>query len=209
MPPSREVDAHPDSVRHLRIQEKKQRLQFQLDRDYESLQEYWSSTFRITTAARSVSQPLSFATLWSLELSLASLQAEMGVSTLTKDKAKEIIQERRASYQQELQIDVYWFSGFAGTSIAGPGAQVRLRDGEGNTYRPTRSDSSPLRDAFLAGGETALYRRNFFYFKRVVDGKDILKDINELQLIVTPTGAPEVRFEWTWEDITSTADTSR
>jgi hypothetical protein len=36
-----------------------------------------------------------------------------------------------------------------------------------------------------------------------------LKDINELQLIVTPTGAPEVRFEWTWEDITSTADTSR
>jgi hypothetical protein len=200
LPTTRRADAHPDSVRHLSIVTEDEQIKFELDEDYQDLHTRWSCTFQVTTASGSVHQPLTYATLWSKELSLAALQADRGITSLTRDQALKMIEEREEEYQNLLQIDVYWFSGPDGTAISGPGAQVRLRDGQGNTYRPVRDDHGPLREAFITGGNSALYRRNMFYFKRTVDGRDIIDDIETLRLTVAPTAAPRVRFEWTWDE---------
>lgn len=200
LPSERRVEVHPDSMRHLAIVEEDDQIKFELDEDYQNLHTLWSSTFQVATAGRNVHQPLTYATLWSQELSLAALQADRGVTSLTRGKALQMIEDRKQEYAQTLQIDVYWFSGPDGTPISGPGAQVRLSDDQGNTYRPVRDDHGPLREAFITGGNTALYRRNMFFFKRKVDGRDILDGINELRLSVSPAAAPRVQFEWSWED---------
>lgn len=199
LPSERHADAHPDSVQSVSIVEKEDQIEFELKKDYQELHTLWSSTFQVSTAGSGVQRPLTYATLWSKELSLVALQADRGITSLTKEKALEMIEEERKNYQEILQIDVYWFSGPDGTPISGPGAQVRLRDDQGNTYRPTRDDHGPLREAFLTGGNTALYRRNLFFFKRNVDGRDILEGVNELRLVVSPTAAPRIQFAWSWE----------
>lgn len=145
-------------------------------------------------------RPLTYATLWSKELSLAALEAEEGTSSLSKKKALARIEEQRQQYRKTLQIDVYWFSGPDGTAITGPGARVRFEDGQSNSYQPVREENGPLRDASVFGGHSALYRRNIFDFKRQVDGRDILEGVNELRLTVSPTGGPIVEFRWSWKD---------
>ena len=200
LPTTRQADAHPDSVRNLSIITEDETVKFELDEDYQDLHTLWSCTFQVTTASGSVRQPLTYATLWSKELSLAALQADRGITSLTRDQAMKMIDEREQEYHELLQIDVYWFSGPDGTPISGPGAQVRLRDGQGNTYRPVRDDHGPLREAFITGGNSALYRRNMFFFKRNVDGSDLLDDTETLRLTVSPTAAPRVRFEWAWDE---------
>jgi hypothetical protein len=201
LPTAREVDHHPDSLRGLSVQETERRYQLAVEETYESLHRKWSCTYRDLGPGRSRSGR-SYATFWSLELSLASLQPEMGLSSLSKEQARKAIDERRQEYQDLLQFDVYWFESEGNSILAGPGARVQLRiDGE-EAYRPSREKHSPLREAFLPGEtQTALYRRNTFYFQRVVDGTDILSEANRLELIVDQTGGgSRVRFTWAWTD---------
>lgn len=200
LPGTRFVGAHPDSLQRLSIVEEENRVRFDITGSYQRMHEAWSSKFQFATARRTPSRPLTYATLWSKELSLTALEAEERVSTLPKEKALPRIDQAREEYQKTLQIDVYWFTGPDGTSIAGPGAQVRLHDGEGNSYRPARERDSPLRDAFILNRSSVLYRRNFFFFQRTQDGRDILEGIDELRLTVSPIGGPTVEFRWSWEE---------
>ena len=200
LPGERRTEAHPDSLRRLSIVEDDNRVRFELTDSYQRMHELWSSKFQFTSARRTPIRPLTYATLWSKELSLTALESELGVSTLPKEKAQARIKQARKEYREALQIDVYWFTGPDGTSITGPGARVRLHDGEGNDYEPIRETDSPLRDAFILGGNSVLYRRNIFHFQRQVDGRDILEDVDELRLRVDPTGAPTVEFRWSWEN---------
>lgn len=201
LPTTRQVDYHPDSLRALSIQETERRYQLVLDESYESLHRRWSGTYQDLGPGRSRSGR-SYATFWSLELSLASLQPEMGLASLSKEQARKAIEERRQEYQDLIQFDVYWFEAEGNSILAGPGARVQLRINGEDTYRPSREKHGPLREAFLPGEtRTALYRRNTFYFSRVVDGTDILDEANRLELIVNQTGgASRVRFNWTWAD---------
>jgi hypothetical protein len=67
-------------------------------------------------------------------------------------------------------------------------------------YQPKKEERSPLREAFLNSGGTGLYRRNIFYFPRIVDGKDILSGVNEIALEIRQINARnQVRFRWAWE----------
>lgn len=198
--PSVRQTHHPDSLRRLSIVEESDRIRFELRESYQRMHEKWSSSFRFSTARRDPLRPLTYATLWSKELSLAALEAEEGISSLTKDEARSMIEKQEEAYQETLQIDVYWFSGPDGTPITGPSAQVRLRDGEGNSYRPVRDEHSPLRDAFILGRSTVLYRRNIFYFRREVEGRDILEGGDGLRLTVTPNAGDRVEFRWSWAD---------
>jgi len=198
LPRTRNTEVHPDSVRRLAITEEETGVRFELQESYEHVHRLWSSTFQFRSADREARRPLTYATLWSKELSLAALQADEAVMSLPKEEALRRIDEREREYEETIQIDVYWFSGPDGSSITGPGAQVELRDREGNRYRPAEEDDSPLREAFLLGGSTALYRRNIFYFDRMVDGRDLLAETDELTLRVAPTGGPPVEFGWSW-----------
>lgn len=199
LPRVRNTEVHPDSVRRLSIVENEERIRFKLEENYQQMHLAWSSSFQFASARREIRRPLTYATLWSKELSLAALEADQKISSLPKDKALDLLEKRRKEYQDVLQVDVYWFSGPDGSPITGPGARVQLRDGEGNSYDPVEEESGPLRQANLVGGNAALYRRNIFYFERDVDGRDLLEDVDELRLSVNPTGSVgSVQFQWRW-----------
>jgi len=200
LPAERTVDHHPDSLKALTISEADGKIQFEVERDFESLTEKWSSSLQNIGTGRNF-RSRTYATFWSLELSLMSLQPEMGVLSLRKEQAREILNERRTEYAETIHIDVYWFVGRGGDGIiTGPSARTELHVGE-EAYRPIQSDHGPLREAFVAGGETVLYRRNSLYFPRRVEGTDILSNASRMQLRVRRTGAGgRQEFAWRWDE---------
>lgn len=202
LPPTRVVPNHPDSLGALTITEEDGKIKYQLEGDYASLFEKWSSSFQTVGTGRSPLRTLSYATFWSLELSLASLQPETGVLTIRKERAQELIEKRRKEYFDVIQIDVYWFvRGQQGDGlVTGPGYRTELQV-QDSTYRPIREEHGPLRSAFLDGAENALYRRNTLFFPRVVNEKDILKNASKMRLELREIGAPiEAQFTWSWEE---------
>lgn len=200
LPAERVVDYHPDSLKALAITEADGKIQYQIERDLESLTEKWSSSLQNVGTGRNF-RSRTYATLWSLELSLMSLQPERGVLSIQKERARGMIEERRKEYFETIHIDVYWFVGRNMNGIiTGPGARTELRVGD-ETYRPVQADHGPLREAFVAGGETALYRRNSLYFQRIVDGTDILAGASGVELRVRRTGgSSRQEFAWRWEE---------
>jgi hypothetical protein len=198
LPTTRQVDYHPDSLGALSIEKEEKRFQIELPIGYEGLHRRWSSSYQNLGIGRS-QRARSYATFWSKELSLASLEAETGVSGLTQKRARKLLAERRQEYRDVVQIDIYWFESEGNSLLAGPGSRIRLQI-DGNTYRPAKENHGPLREAFLIGeSRGALYRRNTFYFSRVVDGTDILADTEEMTLMVNRSNAQSrVRFAWEW-----------
>lgn len=216
LPYERAVPHHPDSMKHVRVVEKENTFQIELETSYRQMIERWSSTFQSRTSG-SVARRLpyhSYATLWSLDLSIASLQAEVGLSGLTKDLARERLAQRHAEYDSTLQIDIYRYQGspfvrgggISETALTGPGHRIVLRDEQGNEYTPIDETSTPPRDSFIQG-ETVIYRRNTFFFDRVVDGKDILNNVEELQLWVRESFGDDYYFAWSFEDIEGRSST--
>lgn len=199
LPSKRSVSHSPDSLVDVSIEEEEEHVTVDLKRGYESLHRKWSCTYESLSAGRS--RPgRSYATFWSLELSLASLQPEVGLNTLSREQAKKALEDRRGQYRSTIEIDVYWFAGEGETILTGPGSRAELRV-NGERYRPASEGHGPLREAFLPGsGSTALYRRNTFHFKRNVQKKDILADADEMNLVINrPGSASRVRFVWSWE----------
>ena len=198
LPAERTVDHHPDSVKALTIAAADGKIQFEVERDFESLTEKWSASFQNIGTGPSI-RDRTYATFWSLELSLMSLQPERGVLSLREEQARDVLDKRRKEYAETIHIDVYWFVGRGRDGIiTGPSARTELHVG-GNTYRPVQSDHGPLREAFVAGGETALYRRNSLYFSRRVEGTDILADASGMKLRVRRTGGGgRQEFAWRW-----------
>lgn len=200
LPTTREVNHHPDSLQDFSIVEKEDQYEVTLETGYESLHRKWSSTYQNMGTGRS-RQTRSYATLWSKELSLAALEADVGFSSLTKERARELLQQRRDEYENVIEVDVYWFEREGSSLLAGPGSRVYLEIDD-ERYRPSDDSNGPLRETFLMGGDgRALYRRNTFRFPRTVDETDILADAKGVSLVVNLSGgARRVRFRWTWED---------
>lgn len=119
LPAERSVSPHPDSVRALEIRQEKNRYRFDLEEDYESLIRKWSSTYSKRFGGRASIRTRTYATLQSVELALASLESEMAVSSLRKEKARELIERRRHRDRQTISIDVHWV--VSHTPLAGPG----------------------------------------------------------------------------------------
>ncbi len=200
LPTDRTVEYHPDSLGALSIEKREGQFQFELESNYEALHRKWSCTYQSMGAGRSRRGP-SYATLWSLELSLVSLQPEFGISSLSEEQARKRMQERRQKYDSTIQIDVFWFEEDGNSLLAGPGSQVELRI-DGERYSTAKESHGPLRDTFVPDrAETAIFRRNTFYFPRVVDSTDILKDAQRVELRIDRVGSGSgVRFVWSWED---------
>lgn len=205
LPTERSVDYHPDSLGSLSIEEEDERFSFVLDRDYEALHRIWSTTYQSMGTRRS-GRPISYATFWSRELSLAALQPEFGINTLTPDRADELLRERNEEYQRSIQIDIYWFEREGNSLLTGPGSRVVLRVND-KRLRPSKSSHGPLREAFLqGGGRQALYRRNTFYFPRTTDSLDVLAEAEKMELMVNRSGTgSRIRFSWSWEPRSTTS----
>lgn len=207
LPTERELPHAPDSLAGFSIEEEDGKVRFALERPYNQMLRDWSATWQSLGAGpanRSVTFR-SYATLWSLTLSIASLEPEMGVQSLSAAKARELIAERRADYGQTLQIDVYQFirspyvrGEISDTQVDGVGRSAYLEDDEGTRYRPSRVEDGIIQEAFGAGTRNALYRRNVLYFPRVVDGADILEGVRTLRLVVRDTRAGASDFAYTW-----------
>ena len=208
LPTQSRVAHHPDSLSGFSIVEEENKLAFQTEETYTTLTQKWSVRPRDFSANRTPLRQLTYATLWSRELSLISLQPEAAVTSLSKPQAKKIIARREGEYKDFLQIDVYWFGPTRRSNliVAGPGTTIRLETSKDSTYRPTRTDYGPIREAFVDGGRRALYRRNTFYFDRNRDGSDPLANTTSLTLSLRPSGtSSDFRFQWTWADETSAA----
>lgn len=199
LPTERTVAYPPDSLGALSITKDEGRYTFELDGDYEDLHRRWSCTYQNIGVGRS-RPSLSYATFWSLELLLASSQPQVGVTSLSQERAEKTLRERRQQFQSTIQIDVYWFESEGESLLIGPGTRVELQV-EGERYRPVEKTHGPLRDAILLDSEgSTIYRRNTFYFPRVVDGTDILKDAQGVELRVQRSGGGAInRFAWSWE----------
>ena len=202
LPRDRQVEAPPDSMRSLTIVERDDKLVFEMEQSYQRMHQSWSSTFDLLSAGRRPARPLTYATLWSKELSLAALDAREGVSTLTKDAARDRIEAERKAHNETIQIDLYWFTGprQSPPSLLRANAQLRTRNGATENHRPREVRNLPIRDAVLNTGESVLYRRIILVFDRVVDDRDILVDTNGLQLRITPGGTTRLQFAWSWPD---------
>lgn len=199
LPTERTVAYPPDSLGSLTISKKKGTYEYELADDYEALHRKWSCTYQDVGRGQA-RRPRSYATLWSLELALASLQPDFGITVLSENRAEKKIKERRQEFKSTLRVDVYWFEAEGESNLTSPGTRVELRIGD-DTYRPDAKDSGPLREAFLSDrATTALYRRNSFYFRRVVDGTDILREAQGMELRINPgAGGSRIRFAWSWE----------
>lgn len=206
LPPVREVSHVPDSIAYLSIEEKENTFEFNLDRSYRQLMRDWSAAWQSTGSGAAEARGAyyrTFATLWSLELSLASLIPERGVESLSKDLAQQLIQERREEYEGTVQIDIYRFAqspyvrnDFSGVQLDRPGIRMILKDDRDNEYRPIQVEAEIPSEAFQ-GGRNVLYSRNIVYFRRLVDGRDILEDVHRLQLEVRET-SPSISYAFTW-----------
>ena len=195
LPTVQSVSHHPDSLQALAIEASNGAIHYNMERSFQSLIEKWSCSRRYN---RRNSPPRSHATFWSLELSLASLQPEVGILSLPKEKAYDLIEQRRKTYFDTIQIDVYWFQGNG--IIAGPGIQVELHIAD-STYRPAQKDYGLLQVTYLEGGLPGVnYRRNTFYFPRVVDGTDLLAGTEGMRLLVRQVGYGKSEFVWTWKE---------
>lgn len=195
LPSDQEVSHHPDSLAHLQIVEKNGKLDFQHDRSYRDMLLEWSVGQQRFTQ----SYFRTHATLWSRELSLASLIPERSIDILSKKLARKMIDEREAEYDSVVQIDVYIFApslqrlDLGDLQLDVAGKRVYLRDEDDNTYKPVRIDSNAPMEAFHAGRRT-LYGRNAVFFRRhTKEGKDLL-DAERLRLYVRPAG---YYFTWT------------
>jgi hypothetical protein len=195
----------PDSLTRVRIRETEDgRLRIESEIPYLDLQEDWSVTWRTQRGVRQRGQQIllrTFATLWSRDLSIAALEAE-GASVVTADVGRRMLERRRTEIDSLIQIDVYRFEGspfgrgINPLSLAGPDADVRLRDDSGNEIRPVTEQKEQPEQVF-ARTLTVNYQRNIFLFPRHVDGRDWLTETSQLELFVRQTNST-VAYTFTW-----------
>lgn len=198
LPFDRDLPAHPDSIKQVRIVEKDQTLKIVPEDSYQETVRNWSSQRRNEIERRRQRRANDYATFWGLDPSLVSLQVETGVSGLTKDRARALIEQRKKEVRNEIQIDVYWFSDPAAATSA---MTAYLRTDDDSRYPSTRREVSPLRDGFLPGGQTVLYRRISYFFARERDGKDILEGTTSIELEINRIATvSDDSFSWNWED---------
>jgi len=199
LPFDQKLDIHPDSLQDVAVVEKENKIAVETDIDFRELVRKWSSARRNIAARSSRRLVNDYATFWGMDPSVLSLQVEMGISGLTRDRALELVEKRKQEVRKEIQIDVFLFAPPTNSRITGPTTRAELVIGT-ERYKPSRSDYGPVRDSVLPSGQRVLYRRNTFFFKRVRDDADILADASTMSLEVNRFAqGTDDSFTWSWE----------
>lgn len=144
IPTVRAVEHHLDSLRALSIREGDRKLELDFKMSAGEVRRKWSCR------AHDIGKQ-SYATLWSREVSISSLESELGVR----------------------------FTSDGRQVLPGTGPQVELRVGD-TTYAPMAEDHGPARKAVLYGETTDTYIQNTLHFSRMVDGTDVLQDARQV-----------------------------
>lgn len=206
LPSDRNIPAHPDSLDQTQVVEEKEGIKIVAEDSYEETVRNWSVQRRVGTSRSNQVYVTDYATFWGMDPSVLSLEIETGLSGLTKDKALELIEKRKAEVRKEIQIDVYLFSNPSSAAVRAPTAFLRIDD---NTrYPSTRRDVGPLEDGFLPGGRSVLYRRITYYFARERDGNDILEGTTSMEMQVGASLVAGPLFRWNWKDLVQEAEST-
>lgn len=205
-PPFSQETLHPDSVAHLQVVAKDGKLKLKSDRSLQGLRLLWSSSFwdKYGGGYFETVDYRTYATLQSLELSLAELKTR-GVEGLSEELARKMVGEQKETYRNYVVFDVHVFlderyrEAYGQSSLGEAGTSVVLVDGEGRQYTPDKIEIGTPRRYFsnAIGAPGAFHRLNTVYFKREVDGRDILADASSLELRVR-TSVPSASLSFNW-----------
>lgn len=209
-PPFTQETLHPDSMAHLQVVTKDGKIKLKSDRSLQGLRLLWSSSFwdKYGGGYFETVDYRTYATLRSLELSLAELKTR-GVEGLSEELARKMIAERKETYQNYVVFDVHVFlderyrEAYGQSSLGEAGTSIALVDGQGHEYAPEKIAIGTPRRYFsnAIGAPGAFHRRNTVYFKRNVDGRDILEDASSLELRVrTSVPSASLSFNWSFKD---------
>lgn len=147
----------------------------------------------------------SFATLWSRELALTTL--DRGITAdLSPDLKERMEADQEERYRSGVIFDVHLFVPAVApydpshTSLHGGGASVDLEINDGAIYRASTIEVDYV-DRYEMGRQTlpVYHRLNRVYFDRYVDGVDILEDAEQLRLIVRVARGISTELWFTWE----------
>lgn len=198
LPFEQDVPSHPDSLKQVSIVEEDGKVKIVPEQGFEQIVRNWSVQRRNPMERTARQRATDFATFWAMDPSFVSLQVETGAGSLTKDKALELIERRRAEVERTIQIDVYWFT--RPTATVGSATAYLLTDDD-SRYSSTRREISPLRDGFLPEGQRVLHRRVTYFFQRIRDDKDILEGTTSIELEVNRVASSSRdSFRWSWEE---------
>ena len=206
-PPFTRDVIHPDSVAHLEVAYEDDKVNLKMDRSLNRLRSLWSSGYRYRYGGRffETLDYRTFATLRSLELSIAELQ-EMGLEGLSQELAGKMVDEAKKSYYNFVVLDVHVFIGaqypdaVGRTSLGEAGTRIVLQDAAGNEYKPETIEVGTPRRFYgnTPGDPGAFYRHNTVYFRRNVNGTDILAHADGLELWMR-TVQPSAALYFTWD----------
>lgn len=186
IPTVRNVGHHPDSLAAVSLQAQSEGIELAFTSDRDQIHRKWSCKTDLRSR--------SYATLWSREVLLASLEFRYGISTLSRGLAKKMLRDHMTDYERNIRVDIFAFTSEGPTVYTEPSRHVQLRVND-TTYAPRRQDYGPLRTPSLPRDDAGLYRHNTFHFRRIVNGKDVLEEAKGLSVEVDGV----TYYEWAWD----------
>ena len=197
--PTTQTIPHPDSLRNVQLVSDPDSVKITLDRSYGDIVQDWSAQVGASGPFRPY--PFNtFATLQSRELTLASLARRERIRTLTPDRARKRVEETLETYQKTIAFRVHLY--IDARRISAPLSTLRKRvvatlsvNGE-ETFDALRTQKSNIQLTSRGGGNVYQYPITV-YFRRHVDGRDLLMEGTRFVLSVRPFPTlTELYFEW-------------
>lgn len=197
--PTTRTIPHPDSLRSVTLATRPDSVNITLKDSYADIMRAWSAQVQSDGPFRP-SPFNTFATLQSKDLTLALLERNERISTLSAERARKRVEEVLERYDETIVFRIQLF--IRANRISTPYSPFRQRvvatlhvDGE-RTYESIRTEKSGVEFENRGGG--GVYRFPITaYFNRHEDGRDLLTDSEELTLSIRPfPGLTELTFDW-------------
>lgn len=200
-----------DTLHHVQMQPKVERIQIQADAPLGSLKQMWSSGYRARRGADGLLEAgrmRSFATLWSRELRLLALNEQMSIGAYPREDAERLIARHvDAPQAASILIDVHVYmdrarrNSYGATNLRNARWDIFLRTDTGTEISPDSIHATWARPMTWSNDEHAHYRHNTLHFPRTQnDTTDVLHGVETLELhIRDATAATELLFGWRFE----------
>ena len=203
--------APPDTLRNVHLHERDDgRLAFQSDQSFGELRMHWSSGYRADRGVDILEAGnfSTFATLWSRELRLASMNSRTSIGAYEPGEAKEAIaREVDAPHNETVQIDVHVYidrgvrSSYGATNLRSARWEIFLLTSDGTRHPPENVEAGIARRLSWSDDTRAHYRPNILTFERRPDDEtDLLAEPDSLELHIRDSvQSLDVMFGWRFE----------
>lgn len=200
--PSTRTILSPDSLVDIRLVNRSDSVHVSLKKDFSTITQKWSTQLQRSSYDQLLrpSEYNSYATLRSLEYSLASLQRTQRINSLSTERARKGLDDVLSTYAETVSFDVHLYVN--ATQVGGPYALLRQSVGAEliiNGDRQYASVESEKGDVAVLrkGGETVFHYPITVSFPRTDGDQDILAHATRVELSLRPfhqTGT--VDFRW-------------